>query len=177
MLWSERRTKFGGWVARIGDIRKHYQHKGRGSHLTLTGAELANQELYKSAKYNDYLFDVSSHSRGGLTASNALQDLNNNQGIVGLPINQSRFYGSATNVQDYANQLVTNGSGQAYSSVHQTDFVGRTPWLLGRTKYVVGGNEVTGGVGITPKYFYSHSSYRYEMPPETIFINGYWFIY
>jgi filamentous hemagglutinin len=135
----------------------------------LTGAEIANQEVYKYAKDNKYYVDVSSHSRGGLTASNALQDLNNNQGIVGLPINESRFYGTATNVQDYANLLYyVNGSGQAYSSVHETDFVGRTPWLLGRSKYFVGGNEVTGGVDITGQYFYSHSSYRYEKPPEKV---------
>jgi filamentous hemagglutinin len=159
----------GSYVAELLYVAYDKFNDITGSHLPLTGAEIANQEVYKYAKDNKYYVDVSSHSRGGLTASNALQDLNNNQGIVGLPINESRFYGTATNVQDYANLLYyVNGSGQAYSSVHETDFVGRTPWLLGRSKYFVGGNEVTGGVDITGQYFYSHSSYRYEKPPEKV---------
>ena len=92
-------------------------------------------------------------------------------GITDIPINQSRFYGTATNVQDYANQLVVNGQGEAYSAVHATDFVGRTPLLLFRSKYIVGGNEPTGGYDTNP-FFYSHASYYYEMPPKEIVVNG-----
>lgn len=123
---------------------------------------------------------MSNHSRGGMTASVALQNANRN-GLTEIPIRESRFYGTATNVQDYANQLagknqysyiVKNpdgtesryGSG-AFSSVHYTDFVGRSPLLFLRSKYTVGGNEPTGGV--EDKWFlYSHSSYFREVPSK-----------
>ena len=130
-----------------------------GAHLPLTAAEQANQDLYLYAQNNNYSVDLSNHSRGGITASVALQDLNNNKGIMGLPINQARFYGTATNVQRYANQLFINGSGRAYSAVHQSDFVG----------IPIGGNPATGG---TCWLCYSHSSYYYDMPPETITVGG-----
>lgn len=93
-----------------------------------------------------------------------------NKGYGVLPINQARFYGTATNVQDYANLLAKNGSGQAYSAVHETDFVGRSPLIAFRSKYVTGGNPATGG--IYQPWFYSHSSYYYEMPPKIIIENG-----
>ena len=130
-----------------------------GAHLPLTAAEQANQDLYLYAQNNNYSVDLSNHSRGGITASVALQDLNNNKGIMGLPINQARFYGTATNVQRYANQLFINGSGRAYSAVHQSDFVG----------IPIGGNPATGG---TCWLCYSHSSYYYERPPALIMVNG-----
>jgi len=103
-----------------------------------------------------------------MTESVSFQYLNNILGITDIPINQSRFYDTATNVQDYANQLVINGQGEAYSAVHATDFVGRTPLLLFRSKYIVGGNEPTGGYD-TNSFFYSHASYYYEMPPQYVF--------
>ena len=130
-----------------------------GAHLPLTAAEQANQDLYLYAQNNNYSVDLSNHSRGGITASVALQNLNNNRGITGLPINDVRFYGTATNVQRYANQLFINGSGRAYSAVHQSDFVG----------IPIGGNSATGG---TCWLCYSHSSYYYDMPPETITVGG-----
>ncbi|MFU2135328.1 hypothetical protein ACLQ95_11085, partial [Gallibacterium anatis] len=86
-----------------------------------------------------------------------------------------RFYGTATNVQAYANQLQRNGysyTGEdgktyqsgAYSAVHKADFVGNK-WGLG----LVGNNEVTGG---NCWICYSHSSYFAEVPDEFTIING-----
>lgn len=49
------------------------------------------------------------------------------------------------------------------AATHYTDFVGRTPLVALRSKYIVGGNEPTGGV--EDKWFlYSHSSYFAEKP-------------
>ena len=136
----------------------------------------ANGYSYTDANGNNYQIDLSNHSRGGMTASVALQYANRN-GLTEVPIRESRFYGTATNVQDYANQLAeknrytyigsdgkTYGS-DTYSAVHHTDFIGRSPLLLLRSKYTVGGNEPTGGV--ENKWFlYSHSSYFREIPSE-----------
>ena len=152
-----------------------------GGRLPLTTAEKANVKLYQYAKDNKYQIDLSNHSRGGLTASVALQYANRN-GLTHIPIRQSRFYGTATNVQDYANQLAhVNGSyryldknnqektsnGTVKSAVHYTDFVGRTPLIGLRSKYIVGGNEPTGGVENT-WFTYSHSSYFAEIPSEDL---------
>lgn len=53
------------------------------------------------------------------------------------------------------------------STVHYTDFVGRTPLIGFRSKYLVGGNKPTGGV--EDKWFlYSHSSYVGEVPTENL---------
>ncbi|MFZ7282824.1 hypothetical protein ACLSZW_03930 [Avibacterium avium] len=92
------------------------------------------------------------------------------KGETNIPIRKSRFYGTATNVQAYSNQLQRNGysSGEdgktyqsgAYSAVHKADFVGNK-WGLG----LVGNNEVTGG---NCWICYSHSSYFAEVPDETI---------
>jgi len=142
-----------------------------GAYLPLSAAEQSNVDLKLYALDSGYTLDTSSHSRGGITESVSLQYLNNILGTTDIPINQSRFYGTATNVQDYANQLVINGQGEAYSAVHATDFVGRTPWLLFRSKYFVGGNEPTGGYD-TNTFFYSHDKYYYEIPPETIVVNS-----
>ena len=87
------------------------------------------------------------------------------------PIRQSRFYGTATNVQAYANQLRRNGysykdtdgntyQSGVYSAVHKSDFVGNK-WLLG----FVGSNDTTGGACWS---CYSHSSYYAEVPDKTI---------
>ncbi|WP_192879077.1 hemagglutinin repeat-containing protein, partial [Haemophilus haemolyticus] len=148
-----------------------------GGRLPLTTAEKANVKLYQYAKDNKYQIDLSNHSRGGLTASVALQYANRN-GLTNITIRESRFYGTATNVQDYANQLAhVNGSyryldknnqektsnGTVKSAVHYTDFVGRTPLIGLRSKYIVGGNEPTGGVENT-WFTYSHSSYFAEVP-------------
>jgi len=95
--------------------------------------------------------------------------LNNNQNILGIPIRQSRFYGTATNVQDYANQLLTNGYistdgyySSAYSAVHESDPVGSVVGILG-------GNQRLPGNCF---WCYSHSSYFAEIPSEKIKING-----
>ena len=150
-----------------------------GGRLPLTTAEKANVKLYQYAKDNKYQIDLSNHSRGGLTASVALQYANRN-GLTNIPIRESRFYGTATHVQDYADQLANvNGSyryldknnqektsnGTVKSAVHYTDFVGRTPLIALRSKYIVGGNEPTGGVENT-WFTYSHSSYFAEVPDE-----------
>ena len=152
-----------------------------GGRLPLTTAEKANVKLYQYAKDNKYQIDLSNHSRGGLTASVALQYANRN-GLTNIPIRESRFYGTATNVQDYANQLANvNGSyryldknnqektsnGTVKSAVHHTDFVGRTPLMGLRSKYIVGGNEPTGGVENT-WFTYSHSSYFAEVPNKDL---------
>ena len=49
--------------------------------------------------------------------------------------------------------------------MHYTDFVGRTPLIALRSKYIVGGNEPTGRVENT-WFTYSHSSYFAERPSE-----------
>ena len=138
-----------------------------GAHLPLTNAEKANVALYQYAKDHNYQIDLSNHSRGGLTASVALQYANRD-GLTMIPIRESRFYGTATNVQDYADQLANKngyGDSKVYSAVHYTDFVGRSPWLVGRSKYIVGGNNPTGGVKDKP-FAYSHSAYSWEIPKE-----------
>ena len=152
-----------------------------GGRLPLTTAEKANVKLYQYAKDNKYQIDLSNHSRGGLTASVALQYANRN-GLTNIPIRESRFYGTATHVQDYADQLANvNGSylyldknnqekmssGTVKSAVHYTDFVGRTPLIALRSKYIVGGNEPTGGVENT-WFTYSHSSYFAEVPNKDL---------
>ncbi|QLB12868.1 hypothetical protein EV697_1086 [Bisgaardia hudsonensis] len=151
-----------------------------GGRLPLTSAEKMNIKIYDYAKQNNYQLDLSNHSRGGITASVALQRANR-EGLIGIPIRQSRFFGTATHVQDYADQLakvnkytytVNNEDGttsqqdsQALLAVHYTDFVGRTPLLGLRSKYIVGGNKPTGGV--EDKWFlYSHSSYFGKVPEE-----------
>ncbi|MDG6881149.1 Filamentous hemagglutinin [Phocoenobacter uteri] len=153
-----------------------------GGRLPLTSAEKMNIKIYDYAKQNNYQLDLNNHSRGGLTASVALQKANRD-GLKEIPIRESRFFGTATNVQDYSNQLanvnkythtVQNTDGttsqqgsQVLSAVHYTDFVGRTPLIGFRSKYLVGGNKPTGGV--EDKWFlYSHSSYVGEVPTENL---------
>lgn len=135
-----------------------------GGRLPLTNAEKTNIELYQYAKDSGYLIDLSNHSRGGLTASVAIQNANRN-GLTEMPLNQARFYGTATNVQDYSNWLIENNkfinsetgnSTGVYSAVHQADFVGRPSLILG-------GNPSTGG---DCWLCYSHSSYSAEIPSE-----------
>lgn len=135
-----------------------------GGRLPLTNAEKTNIELYKYAKDQGYLLDLSNHSRGGLTTSVAIQNANRN-GLTAIPLNQVRFYGTATNVQDYSDWLISNNkflipnstnSTGVYSAVHQADFVGRPPLILG-------GNPSSGG---TCWLCYSHSSYSAEIPSK-----------
>nr|WP_228550030.1 hemagglutinin repeat-containing protein [Rodentibacter haemolyticus] len=149
-----------------------------GGRLPLTTAEKANVKLYQYAKQNGYQLDLSNHSRGGLTASVALQNANRN-GLKNIPIRESRFFGTATNVQDYTNQLASNGTyiyktsdgsiktsdsyGITKSAVHYSDFVGRSPLITLRSKFIVGGNQPTGGVD-DAWFMYSHSSYFAEVP-------------
>ncbi|PIT37881.1 hypothetical protein BHC43_08265 [Snodgrassella alvi] len=139
-----------------------------GSYLPLTNSEKANILLYEYAKEKGYKIDLSNHSRGGMTASNALQYANRN-GLTGIPIREARFYGTATNVQQYADQLLINGyeGSKAYSAVHYTDFVGRSPLILFRSQYTIGGNPPTGGVEDKP-FMYSHSSYFREKPKDVL---------
>ena len=130
--------------------------KGR---LPLTSAEKANLELYQYAKNNGYQLDLSNHSRGGLTAGVAIKHANRN-GLTEVPIRESRFYGTATNVKDYMKWVNnqnsyaykvedgTNYGTGTYSAVHHSDFVGRTPLIFLRTKYLLGGNKPTGGVDV-----------------------------
>ena len=154
-----------------------------GGRLPLTASEKANIKLYEYAKDNGIMLDLSNHSRGGLTASVALQNANRN-GLTEIPIRESRFYGTATYVPDYANQLVTNGftytvdgkeyGSATYSAVHYTDFVGRSPLIAFRSKYIVGGNKPTGGKE-NGWFDYSHSSYDKEIPEKVLFDNqGYY---
>jgi len=147
-----------------------------GGKLPLTNSEKLNQDIYLDAMDKGLQIDTSNHSRGGLTGSVALKDLNNNQGVTQVPIRQSRFYGTATNVQDYADQLAENGytyvgidkdgnevvyQSGAYSAVHKADFVGRPPIILG-------GNPATGGECWA---CYSHSSYYAEIPERYLMNN------
>jgi filamentous hemagglutinin len=145
-----------------------------GGRLPLTNAEKTNIELYRNAKDSGYLLDISNHSRGGLTASVAIQNANRN-GLTKVPLNKVRFYGTATNVQDYSNWLIENNkfinpetgnSTGVYSAVHQADFVGRPPLILG-------GNPSTGG---NCWLCYSHSSYSSEIPSEYLVNNNGQFI-
>ena len=144
-----------------------------GGRLPLTTAEKANIEIFKYAKDKGYQLDLSNHSRGGLTASVAVQNANRN-GLTEIPLNKVRFYGTATNVQDFSDWLVeknkyinpeTNNSTGVYSAVHYTDFVGRSPLIALRSKYFVGGNDPTGGVD-NKWFLYSHSSYNAEIPSK-----------
>ncbi|EHO48139.1 hemagglutinin repeat-containing protein [Haemophilus sp. oral taxon 851] len=144
-----------------------------GGRLPLTTAEKANVKLYDYAKQNGYQIDLSNHSRGGLTASVALQYANRN-GLTNIPIRESRFFGTATNVQSYKNNLVENNGGYIYkdkngnwqssdgaevkSAVHKADFVGNK-WNLGLTGF----NDTTGGSCL---WCYSHSSYYAEIPSD-----------
>lgn len=141
-----------------------------GGRLPLTNAEKTNIELYKYAKDQGYLLDLNNHGRGGLTASVAIQNANRN-GVTEIPLNQVRFYGTATNVQDYSDWLSTNNkfvipnstnSTGVYSAVHQADFVGRPPLILG-------GNPSSGG---TCWLCYSHSSYSAEIPSQFLVNNN-----
>ena len=73
--------------------------------------------------------------------------------------------------------MVTNGftytidgkeyGSAAYSAVHYTDFVGRSPLIAFRSKYIVGGNEPTGGVE-NRRFLYSHSSYFKLIPKDKL---------
>ncbi|HEA3262049.1 TPA: hypothetical protein ACY38A_000033 [Pasteurella multocida] len=143
--------------------------------LPLSNAQKLNQDLYIQAMNQGYQLDLSNHSRGGLTASIALKDINTWKGVKHEPIRKSRFYGTATNVKDYAEQLKFNDyrytdkdgniyESSAYSVVHKADAIGNK-WSLG----LMGFNETTGG---TCWMCYSHSSYYAEIPNEFIIKNG-----
>ncbi|MDG6894663.1 hemagglutinin repeat-containing protein [Volucribacter amazonae] len=138
--------------------------------LPLTNSQKLNQDLYRESKQLGYKIDLNNHSRGGLTASIALQDINIWKQEKDIPIRKARFYGTATNVESYANQLQRNGysyqnekttyQSGAYSAVHESDFVGNK-WLLG----LVGNNNTTGGNCL---FCYSHSSYYAEIPDPNL---------
>ncbi len=68
-----------------------------------------------------------------------------------------RFFGTATNVEDYLKQIRKNGyTTVVKQATHKADFVGRPPLILG-------GNPATGG---DCWFCYSHSSYYGEIPEE-----------
>ena len=149
-----------------------------GGLLPLSNSEKLNQDLYQYAKDNKATYfgnsklleiDINSHSRGGLTTSVALKDLNNNLKVNEIPIRQSRFFGTATKVQDYANQLVKNNYmtsdgnySTAFSAVHESDPVGSVYGILGANPRLEG----------SCFWCYSHSSYFAEVPPEKIVVDG-----
>ena len=60
--------------------------------LPLNNSQKLNQDLYREAEQMGYQVDTSNHSRGGLTASIALQDMNIWKGETNIPIRKSRFY-------------------------------------------------------------------------------------
>lgn len=102
--------------------------------------------------------------------------MNIRKGEAHIPILQSRFYGTATNVQAYANQLRRNGysyqdkdgntyQSGAYSAVHKADAVGNK-WGLG----LGGSNDTTGGACWL---CYSHSSYYGEVPDPILHKEAY----
>ena len=102
--------------------------------------------------------------------------MNIRKGETHIPIRQSRFYGTATNVQAYANQLRRNGysyqdkdgntyQSGAYSAVHKADAVGNK-WGVG----LVGSNDTTGGACWL---CYSHSSYYAEVPDSKLHKKAY----
>ncbi|UOV06924.1 hemagglutinin repeat-containing protein [Pseudoxanthomonas mexicana] len=125
-----------------------------GGTLPLTSAEMANQAIIESAKANGGIVDSVNHSRGGMTWTNAMQDLEN-QGKEQLPIGSVRYNGAAANALEAANLVdkIDDDRGQVYQSTHPTDIVGR--WL--------GRNPATGekNDGSFPG---SHSSYTGYLP-------------
>lgn len=90
----------------------------------------------------------------------------NRKGLTAIPIRESRFYGTATNVQDYKDYTQKYDKDfTVKAATHYTDFVSRTPLVGLRSKYIVGGNKPTGGV--EDRWFlYSHSSYFAEKPQK-----------
>ena len=127
-----------------------------GAILPITNAEKANVAINSYAKDNGIKLEKSNHSRGGLTESVSLQRTNNN-GIKGVPIVESRFFGTAANVEDYIKQTKENGyETTVKQATHKADFVGRPPLILG-------GNPATGG---DCWLCYSHSGYYGEVPSE-----------
>lgn len=100
----------------------------------------------------------------------------NRNGLTNIPIREFRFFGTATNVQSYKNNLVENNGGYIYkdkngiwqssdgtevkSAVHKSDFVGNK-WNLGLTGF----NDTTSGACLL---CYSHSSYYAEILSEKL---------
>lgn len=125
-----------------------------GGTLPLTSAEMANQTIIESAKTNGGIVDSVNHSRGGMTWTNAMQDLKN-QGKEQLPIGSVRYNGAAANAQEAADLIrdIGNGYGQMYQSTHPTDIVGR--WL---------GNNPATGEKNDGRFPGSHSSYTGYLP-------------
>ena len=131
--------------------------------LPLTSAQKANIELNQYADREGYKIDSNNHSRGGLTRS--VSDKYSVKHNLPLPYNDVQFFGSAANVDDYKDYMneYNRKDFNISAATHYTDYVGRTPLAAMRSKYVVGGNEPTGGV--EDKWFlYSHSSYFAEKP-------------
>ncbi|SDR04137.1 hemagglutinin repeat-containing protein [Pseudoxanthomonas sp. CF125] len=126
-----------------------------GGALPLTSASQTNQEFLRIANEQGGVVSSVNHSRGGMTMTNALGDLNR-QGITGMPIGSVRYNGAAGNAQE-ADSLVSkvgNGWGEVSQSTHPTDLVAR--WI-GRNPATAEKND-----GSFPK---SHSSYTGYLPP------------
>ncbi|MDG6881141.1 hypothetical protein A6A21_01070 [Phocoenobacter uteri] len=126
-----------------------------GAALPITNAEKTNVAINHYAKGRGLKLEKSNHSRGGLTESVSLQRTNN-VGITNVPIVESRFFGTATNVEDYLKQVGKNGyETTVKQATHKADFVGRP----------LGFNPATGG---DCWWCYSHSSYYGEVPEKKI---------
>jgi filamentous hemagglutinin len=129
-----------------------------GGMLPLTSAEKMDQAMIDKVGELRGVLDSVNHSRGGLTWTNATQDLKN-KGAKGLSIGGVLYNGAAANAQEEANLLQDiSKAGKMYQSTHPTDVVGR--WI--------GRNPATGekNEGFFPP---SHSSYTgYEPAVGTI---------
>lgn len=130
--------------------------------LPLTSAEKTNQAIIDSARQNGGVVDSVNHSRGGMTWTNAMQDLSNS-GRTLLPIGEVLYNGAAANAKESADLLQDiSEAGKMYQSTHPTDIVGA--WI--------GGNPATGekNDGSFPG---SHSSYTgYEPAKGSIIKSG-----
>lgn len=127
-----------------------------GGMLPLTSAEKTNQTIIEGARANGGVVNSVNHSRGGMTWTNATQDLKN-QGKEQLPIGGVLYNGAAANAREAADiaNSIGDGRDEVSQSTHPTDIVGR--WL--------GRNPATGekNEGSFPG---SHSSYSGYMPAE-----------
>ena len=113
-----------------------YQKFLEGSNTGLTNATQTNVEIMN--QYGQSGLQVDGHSRGGLTAGNAMEVVAS-QGNAADSLSNTNIslFGSAYNAQQAADLLnfLSDGSGTLQSQVHIDDFVGT----------VIGGNNPTGG--------------------------------
>src|SRR5690606_26491642 len=129
-----------------------------GGVLPLTSASRANQVILESAEEQGGLVNSVNHSRGSMTWTNALHDLER-RGESGLPIGTVIYNGAAANALEAAGLVyrLGDGRGTVSQSTHPTDIVGRWNWILG-------GNPATSDRN-DGKFPSSHSSYTAWLPP------------